>query len=253
MRLCECGCGQPAPVATYTNRKLGYVRGEQVRFIRGHSGRKPVTPAELKLCECGCGQFAPLATKNSTRLGYVKGQSVRFCVGHYLKMKPITKRRTWPSIEERFWPQVDKSGNCWVWTGCLGGNGYGRIRYKGRQEGAHRVAWMLVNGDIPKGMMVMHSCDNPLCVRVDHLSLGSLQENVQDMVRKGRASRQGPSAPAKGERNGSAKLTAMDVVRIRDYHREGLGIKELANRYGVTDTNIRNIINHKTWKHIGDY
>lgn len=251
--LCECGCGESAPIATYTNRNKGYIKGHPVRYIRGHYGRTPTMLSVPKLCECGCGQLAPIAKRNYTERGYAKGESMRFCVGHYLKANPIQYKRKSNPIEERFWSRVNKSGDCWIWTGCTTGNGYGAIQYNGKQEGTHRVAWMMVHGSIPKGMMVMHACDNPLCVRIDHLSLGSLQENVQDMVAKGRASRSGPRRPAKGERNSGAKLTEMDVVRIRNYHNAGLSIRELANRYSVTDISIRNIINRKTWKHVESY
>ena len=70
------------------------------------------------------------------------------------------------------------------------------------------------------------------------------------MAVKGRASRNGPRQPARGERNNGAKLREMDVVRIRDYFKKGMTVKELANRYRLTDTSIRNIVNNKTWTHI---
>lgn len=207
--------------------------------------------SDVKLCECGCGQPAPIAKGNDPIRGYIKGQPRRFCLGHYIKLKNITVKRQWPSVEERFWKNVDKSDDCWIWTGCKTGNGYGAIRVNTKQKSAHRVSWELANGqNIPQGMVVLHSCDNPLCVRPSHLSIGTTDENSKDMARKGRASRSGPKMPAAGERNGSAILTENDVRQIRIQQSQGQSAKQLAAQYGVTDISVRNIVRGKTWKHV---
>lgn len=98
------------------------------------------------------------------------------------------------SIEERFWEKVDKSGDCWVWTGALGGRGYGYIAKPGGSAAnpgahmipAHRVSWEIANGQIPDGLLVCHHCDNPRCVRPDHMFLGTDLDNARDRERKGR-------------------------------------------------------------------
>lgn len=203
-----------------------------------------------KLCECGCGRRAPIAQKNYPKFGHVKGQPMRFCRGHYLKLYPLTKGYRRPPIEERFWKHVDKSGDCWTWTGSVSGNGYGAIRYNGKQTGAHRVAWILAYGDIPNGMVVRHSCDNPLCVRIDHLSLGTVVENSQDMVERNRASRIGPKSPAQGERNGSAILTESNVRTIRKEHSAGKTTKALARQFNVSVATVQHIVARLTWKHV---
>lgn len=87
----------------------------------------------------------------------------------------------------RFWSNVRRSDGCWEWTGSKRGNGYGCLAVGGRQVGAHRVAWETQNGPIPEGLFVLHKCDNPPCVRPDHLFLGTAKDNAMDMARKGRA------------------------------------------------------------------
>lgn len=141
----------------------------------------------VRLCECGCGKPTNPADKNHAKNGYVKGEPMRFLRGHYLKLNPLQKRGTFPPIEERFWPNVKKTDGCWYWTGSVAGNGYGAIFYNGKQEGAHRIAWILANGPIPKGLLIRHKCDNPLCVRLDHLEIGTVADNARDMVQRGRA------------------------------------------------------------------
>jgi hypothetical protein len=89
-------------------------------------------------------------------------------------------------ILERSMP-VPFSG-CWIWLGAIDGAGYGHKGdgRRGRTIGAHRWAWKIVNGPIPRGMSVCHRCDVPLCVNPDHLFLGSQKDNLQDMRTKGR-------------------------------------------------------------------
>ncbi len=89
---------------------------------------------------------------------------------------------------QSFWSKVDlSSGECWIWTGTRGPQGYGRIRVGGRRStGAHRFAWEIVRGPVPDGLFVCHRCDNPPCVRPDHLFLGTASDNAWDCARKGR-------------------------------------------------------------------
>ena len=90
------------------------------------------------------------------------------------------------SYEDRFWAQVDRSGDCWEWQGTWTGSGRGIVRYEGKYRNASRVAYILTFGPIPNGLLVCHHCDNPLCVRLEHLFLGTQSDNMQDMVAKGR-------------------------------------------------------------------
>jgi hypothetical protein len=95
------------------------------------------------------------------------------------------------SIERRFWGNVDKSYSargCWLWTASFTGktHKYGQISVRGHIWKAHRLAYLLHNGEIPTGLHVRHTCDNPSCVNPDHLLAGTHQDNMRDAVERGR-------------------------------------------------------------------
>lgn len=90
--------------------------------------------------------------------------------------------------KERFWSKVDFSYECWVWTGTKAG-GYGRFYLNRRMMPAHRYSWTETSGPIPDGLMVLHKCDNPSCVRPDHLFLGTQSDNMLDASAKNRIHR----------------------------------------------------------------
>jgi hypothetical protein len=100
----------------------------------------------------------------------------------------------------RFWSKVQPSDGCWLWTGATFRNGYGMFNagrwLNGRQDTryAHRVAYQLTTGSIPAGLVVMHVCDTPACVRASHLSLGTQADNNRDCRQKGRDAREHPGA-----------------------------------------------------------
>ena len=150
-----------------------------------------------------------------------------------------------PERVANFWSRVDKSGECWIWTGCRLKGGYGQLGHpdgSGRQVRAHRLAWELSHGPIPAGLLVCHTCDNPPCVRPDHLFLGTTSDNVHDARAKGRA--------AIGERHGRAVLTEEDVRQARTLAGTGLSSAEVASRYGVSVTTMRYALMGKTWRHV---
>ena len=86
--------------------------------------------------------------------------------------------------ETRFWAQVQKGAECWEWVGCRLWNGYGQIKVGGKKTKAHRYSWQLHYGDISG--LVLHKCDNPACVRPDHLYLGDQKDNARDRDTRGR-------------------------------------------------------------------
>ncbi len=103
-------------------------------------------------------------------------------------------------VAERFWSKVVKTDDgCWGWNGATTPFGYGRMTAGSRGAGllrAHRVSWELHYGPIPAGLLVLHHCDNPPCVRPNHLFLGTMLDNSRDAVAKGRVN----TAPARAER-----------------------------------------------------
>lgn len=142
----------------------------------------------------------------------------------------------------RFWAKVDKSGECWIWTGATT-KGYGQLTYKKRHLYAHRLSWELEHGEIPHGHVICHSCDTPLCVNPKHLFAGLQKDNIADCIRKGRDRR----VPLKGPRNGAVKQASIDVELIRKLAADGVRVRDIAPIIGVSKSTISNILNGKHW------
>ena len=151
------------------------------------------------------------------------------------------------NFEERFWAKAEKSTGCWEWSGGKSGSGYGYIGFRGRLWRAHRVAWVLTNGEILEGMFICHTCDNPPCINPSHLWVGSCADNNADCMSKGRAAY--GASPQGGIDNGNAKLTAEDVLAIRAIGSTRTA-KEVAVQYGVSESNIFMIRHRETWRHV---
>lgn len=164
---------------------------------------------------------------------------------------------------ERFWTKVsipEDKRKCFEWLGYKDKDGYGRHRPgKGKNYvGAHRFAWELSNGEIPRGMCVLHRCDNRGCVNVLHLFLGTNFDNVTDMVTKGRnlsgdkhPCRLRPERMARGEQHGQSKMTAEKVREMREAYENGArNVTELARRYGIHNSTAWDIVHMKSWKHV---
>jgi hypothetical protein len=149
----------------------------------------------------------------------------------------------YPPVEERLWAKVDKSGECWLWTGATA-MGYGHLQRNGKAVKVHRLSYELEYGEIPEGMDVCHTCDNPLCVRPTHLWLGTHKENMHDRDRKGRN-----HAP-KGERSPKSKLMSQQVLEIRRLANQGYSQPFLGRRFNVSSVSIYKIVNRLSWKHI---
>ncbi len=123
----------------------------------------------------------------------------------------------------RFWQKVEKNPEgCWSWTATIDRGGYGSIGTPTGLEYAHRLSWIIHNGPIPNGLFVLHHCDNPPCVRPDHLFLGTHQDNQDDRLRKGRRIGRPP-----GARNGSHREHCQCVERLTD---ENLHLRKQIDR-----------------------
>ncbi|MSX98133.1 MAG: hypothetical protein F2743_08480 [Actinobacteria bacterium] len=150
-----------------------------------------------------------------------------------------------PEVSESFkarFARLHSGGDgCWVWKRPT--NFTPRVNLDDHSFKASRVAFYIGHGKDPGDKLVCHTCDNPLCVRPDHLFLGTTQENTADRSRKGRTR----PGSGHGELNKNAKLTAADVLSIRQ---SKLASRALANKYNVTISAIQKIISFRTWGHL---
>jgi len=164
------------------------------------------------------------------------------------------------TVEQRFWAKVKKTNSCWLWTGAKRNKGYGAFSYtengKLVQDRAHRYSYRLHKGDIPPGMFVLHKCDTPACVNPDHLFLGTNNDNIKDMLRKGRHISGGTHCGEAGDwRRGTehhaAKLTPDDVREMRRLYAEGgWSYSQLGKRFGVNTSAAYKIVKRLLWKHL---
>jgi hypothetical protein len=131
-----------------------------------------------------------------------------------------------------FWERVDKSGDCWLWLACRSEQGYGFFDFNGKRYVATRVAYELHHGvPLPADKFACHTCDNPPCVRPDHLFPGTAKENFDDFIAKGFSCSATP------------KTTDQQVREIVERYRQG-GVTqlELAIEYGISRSQVSNYI-----------
>lgn len=192
-----------------------------------------------------------------------------------------------PEQVMRFASKVLVTEDCWYWTAGTFENGYGLFCAEaGIPRGAHRVMWEMVNGPIPDGLLVRHTCDQRNCVNPDHLLLGTQRDNHADAIARGRHASQAlwkggeaarnerkrqarrvqglkgmcagehwrarhPAAgQARGERQGAAKLTADAVRTIRQRHAAGESQGALGRAFGVSRGAIQHIVYRDSWQHV---
>lgn len=133
--------------------------------------------------------------------------------------------------------ESDLNGGCRLWTGPLVRNGYGRVKFGGRQVLVHRLAWELHHGEIPSALQVLHRCDVRCCANPDHLFLGSALDNMRDKMAKGRH---------RSSRH-RAKVRPDEVCAIRQAIRSGETQAGVGKRYGLTQQSVSKIVNGVTW------
>jgi hypothetical protein len=140
---------------------------------------------------------------------------------------------------------------CWIFTGASNEFGYGIVGTGGRgmpTDRTHRITYKHFHGEIPNGMFVCHECDVPSCCNPNHLFLGTNQDNVDDMVKKGRNSKPPRNPHVVGSAHPSSKLAEWQVVEIRLMHERGVKQKDIAAQYGVVHQTISKIVNNKRYK-----
>lgn len=140
--------------------------------------------------------------------------------------------------------QLNPATNCWEWTAAKMGKGYGAISRRGERQKlyAHRLSYLMFHGEIPDGMYVCHTCDNPRCVRPSHLFLGDCGDNLQDMKAKERH--------LYGERNVKNKLTTEQVRQIHRLHQQGMSTHKIGKTYGISQGQAWRILCGKRWERI---
>ena len=162
-----------------------------------------------------------------------------------------------PVFVERFIARIDKTGDCWMWTGSRTKAGYGQLQYRRVSQQpllAHRVAWELRFGSAPGKLHVLHHCDNPACVRPEHLFLGTQKDNNTDRTRKGRTAsgdRNGARTQPKknpfvrnrgsgllGEKHPQAKLSNAEVDDLLQRFAAGENRSGLAREFGISVTHV---------------
>ncbi|MGH1502812.1 MAG: HNH endonuclease signature motif containing protein [Acidimicrobiales bacterium] len=149
------------------------------------------------------------------------------------------ERKLTSAVLERFEAKIDRRGDCHEWKAAK--QRYGMFNAGGVMVRAHRLAYVLEYGGIPEGAHVLHHCDNPGCVNPEHLFLGSHRDNMKDKERKGRAR----------YREIGRKLTAKDVLSIRQRHKDGESVGSIARTYPqLHNSTIHAVVRRKTWKHI---
>lgn len=158
---------------------------------------------------------------------------------NWMKKLNIPKKKK-ISITKRFWNKIDKStqNECWNWKGYINERGYGMFNFGTNRKHpkirrANRVVWELVNSEIPLGLEVCHSCDNPSCVNPNHLFLGTHKENMNDAVLKERI---------------KSKVNIEKVKEIRNRKKENQ--YHLAKEYGISQGQISRIINKESWSYV---
>lgn len=190
----------------------------------------------MSICKIeGCGKSS-----------YARG----WCGMHYRRWRlygdPLTVKQEQYhglSLVERLLARREVNGQCWEWAGSADAKGYGRLNIGDMPTLVHRVSWEAFHGPIPNGLYVCHRCDNPKCFRPEHLFLGDQQMNMDDKMKKKRH-RYGVS---RGTAHGCSKLTEQQVREVRAS--EGPS-RIIAERYGISGRQVRDIRALKVWKHL---
>ena len=187
-------------------------------------------------------KFGPMSKEHKTAISAArKGQP-----------RPINAGKP-ANTPDVLWSKVDKRGedDCWEWQGFRNEQGYGRTWINDRGYYAHRVIYNLVypnqiNLQAPKNSdqkgFLLHHCDNPACCNPKHLFVGNFQDNANDKVRRGRC------VDFSGDKGPRCKLTMYQARQARELRKQGVSVRELANRFGISLPSMKSLLNGKSYK-----
>lgn len=159
----------------------------------------------------------------------------------------ILKAKYIPELTEkdkrRFWSKVDKKGTdeCWEWIAGRFSSGYGSFSLQGKNYGSNRIAYFLEFRRFEERFFCLHSCDNPPCCNPSHLFTGTSQDNMDDMVKKGRSFR------SIGELHGGSKLKEKQALDIIFRRKHGDSLKSIACLYNVSVASVSSIATGRNW------
>lgn len=138
--------------------------------------------------------------------------------------------------------------DCILWQHSVRDDGYGQkclwINGKQKNVRAHRWIWEQAHGPIPDGLRVLHKCDVPLCINLEHLELGTQKKNLEQMYERGRGRKRS------GSTHPRAKLDADKVREIRQLSAEGMPKAKIAEKFGIVPSGISSVLNGGTWAHV---
>lgn len=189
---------------------------------------------------------------------YSKKVGRGFCHKHYKRFQKygnplvggrdylnLSLDRPWDIKTHLFRKRRILPNGCWEWTGQLSLGGYGRQLVKKKQYAVHRlIAFLYLDFDIFSELKVCHKCDNRKCFNPDHLFIGTQQDNIDDMFRKGRANKQ------KGSKAGASRLHEDDVLRIKELLATKMSQREIAEKFSISQATISLINLEKSWCHL---
>lgn len=177
---------------------------------------------------------------------YLKG----YCTKHYQRVKKYKSTIAKSAVYRSLLPRdrlllktiVNAQTECWEWQGYKNKGGYGVLSKDNLTYLCHIFSYEQFVGNIPEGLCVCHTCDNPGCVNPSHLFLATNEENSEDRNRKGRT--------LKGDKSPTATLTEKQVIRIKKMIEKGISNTHIGKKFGVTSWTISRIKCGKNWKHV---
>ena len=181
--------------------------------------------SERHYCNCGCGK--PIKVK----WGHYYVGIPKYLRGHHPNSSTKGKFK---NDEREFWTGVEKTPKCWNWIKGKTHSGYGRFHFQGRRVFAHHLSWFFSHGSWPT-LFVCHKCDNPACIRPDHLFEGTQLDNMRDAAKKGRI---------------NTKFSRSIVLKVVKMRRMGRTEKQVSAKLGISEPMVGRIMRGLNWSHL---